>query len=364
MRRRKEKQGSPLFRVAAVLLVCGIAALSWRMGNGFQNFRQREARAAAASVMEPLRAAGDGDAITTNVSAPEAVSEPGALRKYLALLFGFDPLEPSTMLRYHVQLEPSSVPDETPIMAAYTPEEFDSEDFSPVEIEPIRGSSLAPIPVMQGQPLVLIYHTHAEEAYKKTSGQNYKEKPNSRTDNNDYNVVRLGAALTSLLNDQYGIATLHNTANYEPPKLGTAYVRSLKGMEEYAEEYPSLRVFIDIHRDAYSGSKSAQTVTIDGKKVARVMAVIGTGEGSNGQGFSVMPNWKENYKLASAVDHHLKAIDPNLSKGISVKTGRYNQHISDFSVLIEIGNNENSLEEALNAIPYVAQALSQVLPKQ
>lgn len=208
-----------------------------------------------------------------------------------------------------------------------------------------------------GGPQVLIYHTHTNEAYRQVPGQEYVEAGAWRTDNHQRSVVAVGDVLESEL-ERYGFTVLHDTTNHEPPSLKTAYDRSLVTMEKYAAEYPSLKVFIDLHRDAYGDEAAGAKdfVTVNGEECARVMFVVGTGEK-----YSVKPNYESNYKLALAVTNELEGIKKGLTRPIRVKTGRYNQQVSDMCLLIEIGHNANTLEQAMNSIKYVAQALSKVL---
>ena len=207
-------------------------------------------------------------------------------------------------------------------------------------------------------PQVLIYHTHTHEAYTKLEDQDYVEVAKWRTDNNMYNIVRVGEALALELSTKYGIAVLQDKTDTEYPQLGTSYSRSLKTVQKDMQANKDLKILIDLHRDAYNKGISPSTVTINGKKVARIMFVIGTGVGQTGVGFTERPDWKKNLALADAIKSRLMEFDPNLVRETSIKTGRYNQHLSTGCILIEVGHNENTLEEALNAVPYLAQAIA------
>ncbi len=99
-------------------------------------------------------------------------------------------------------------------------------------------------------------------------------------------------------------------------------------------------------------------VEIGGKRVARMMFVVGTGQGVTGVGWKERPQWQQNYQLALDITDELNSICPTLGKPVRVKTGRYNQHMSSRAMLIEVGHNKNTLEEALNAMPYFAQAIA------
>lgn len=210
-------------------------------------------------------------------------------------------------------------------------------------------------------PKILIYHTHTTEAYTPTDEMPYVATDEWRTDDNEKNVVRVGEELAELLRNEYGISVIHDTTNHEPPYLGTAYTRSIQTMEKYLEEYPSIELFIDVHRDAYTlaeGESNSDYAVVNGIRTARLMFVVGTGEGQTGAGFTVKPNYKENYALALAITENLQENSEKLVRPIRVKTGRYNQHIPGRSLLVEVGHNQNTLEEALASVPYLAEAIA------
>ena len=206
-------------------------------------------------------------------------------------------------------------------------------------------------------PQILIYHTHTTEAYRQTVEGEYVEAGAWRTNDQTHSVVAVGDVLDQEL-ERYGFQVLHDTTNHEPPSLKTAYDRSLVTMEDYQNKYPTIKVYIDLHRDAYNDVEAGKKdfVTVEGKECARVMCVVGTGEK-----YSVKPNYESNYKLALAFTSEMENIKKGFTRPIRVKTGRYNQQVSDMCLLIEIGHNANTLEQAENAARYVALALSRVL---
>lgn len=210
------------------------------------------------------------------------------------------------------------------------------------------------------EPKILIYHTHLTEAYFQTGDYSYKPTDPFRTDDNTKNVAAVGEKLANLLREKYGICVIHDTTDHEPPKLSTAYSRSEATMKKYREMYPSISMYIDVHRDAHvnNPTKTADYITIDGKEVARMMFVVGTGEGATGTGFDEMPDFTSNYALAEKISGRLLEYDEKLAKNMRVKTGRYNQHISNQCLLVEVGHTSNSLEQALNAVDYLAEAIA------
>lgn len=211
------------------------------------------------------------------------------------------------------------------------------------------------------KPTILIYHTHTLEAYTPTDQYPYEEHGGKwRTDDNTRNIVAVGEALAEELRG-YGFNVLHDITNHEPPKLSTAYERSVTTMESYKKKYPSLIMYIDLHRDACGSEVTSDYCVIDGEKTAKVMFVVGTGKGATGSGFDEMPDFESNYSYADAISEHLRSIHPELARDIRVKTGRYNQHISDCCLLIEVGHNMNTFEEALASVKHIASGIAAVM---
>jgi stage II sporulation protein P len=238
----------------------------------------------------------------------------------------------------------------------------DEEDISSgdVQVELTTPQIPAAFVPAGASPQVLIYHTHSYEAYDKQSGQDYLETSQWRTKDNDFNISAVGEALSKQLSAKYGIVALHDETDNECSQLGTAYSRSLKTMQKDLSENPGLKILIDLHRDAYSAGINPHTVTVNGKQAARVMIVVGTGAGQTGVGFTIKPDWQKNLLLAQAITDRLNAFDPQLARKVDIKTGRYNQHLSTGAILIEVGDNKNTLDEALATVPFLAQAIADV----
>lgn len=221
-------------------------------------------------------------------------------------------------------------------------------------IFPEDGFSLEVISVsnhQKKQKKIYIYHTHTYEAYKMDDEHFYTPTEKWRTADADYNVVRLGAELAKML-ENAGFYVKHDTTAYEPPKLSTAYSRSLEGLKIAAQEGYDL--YIDLHRDSYSKGNGPNSVESGGKALGRYLFLIGQGTGT---GFDERPDWQANQKAAKAISDALNGQVSDLSRGVSLKSGRYNQQAATPCILIEAGNNENTLPEMLNTIPYLAQAI-------
>ena len=205
-------------------------------------------------------------------------------------------------------------------------------------------------------PVVLIYHTHAEEAYRQTWDYTYEETGENtyKTLDKTKTVAALGELLKAEL-EQRGFTVIHDDTDVEPPEILSAYSRSLEVMEKY----PEATVYIDLHRNtADVRRKQDDVVVVDGKRCARMFFVVGTSIGTYEGEYNTAHDWQRNYALAKAVTERLRDVDPRFALDIRLKVGRYNQHVSPYCMLIELGHNANTFEDAANAIPYLAQALA------
>lgn len=204
---------------------------------------------------------------------------------------------------------------------------------------------------------VLIYHTHTYEAFEMTKDAQYRQTQQWRTKDNDHNVVRVGKELAALLT-ACGVQVTHDVTAFEPPTLSTAYARSLNMLEKRIDSGETYDLIIDLHRDAYSqGVPGGNTASAGGQTMARLMFLVGKGTGQTGAGFSDKPDWGYHLTVAQSLQDALNDQVNGLCKPTSVKSGRYNQHAARGCLLIEVGNNKNTLAQALTAMPYLAQAI-------
>ena len=198
---------------------------------------------------------------------------------------------------------------------------------------------------------VLIYHTHTHEAYEQAAGDEYQALEAWRTDDQSHSVVRVGEELAKCLQG-LGIEVVHDLTDHEPPQLGTAYTRSLDTLKGYQGQRFDLCV--DLHRDAWDQSMTgARTVAAQGAQAAKLMVLIG-----NGEGFEEKPDTQANLAYAQALTQRLNQLAEGICRPVLVNTGRYNQHLSTPSILVEVGHNKNTLAEALNAMPVLARAIA------
>ena len=243
-----------------------------------------------------------------------------------------------------------------PTLVTVTPEpaetslalDTENEHTDPAVVTRVSSQAL---PLSNGKR-VLIYHTHTHEAYQMTDQEAYTPLENWRTDDSSHNIVRVGDELTAEL-EKRGFEVVHDDTDFEQDDLSTSYSRSLEALLQRADEDYDL--IIDLHRDAYI--EGAQlTCSYAGRKSANLMVLIGKGDS-----FQEKPHFQENYALACALTEKINGLCPGLGREVMVKTGRYNQHFSDHSLLIEVGSNGNTLEEALSSMPILADAIEEVL---
>lgn len=206
-------------------------------------------------------------------------------------------------------------------------------------------------------PKVLVYHTHTSESYVLKQSQMGKKGVPSFNSDSRYNVVRVGEELSRNLK-KYGIDVLHNGTVHDAVR-DAAYGPALKTVQKYTKSYPSIKVFLDIHRDAADSPNKLRLVkSIKGKNAAQIMFVVGT------SGKLPHPDWNENLKFALRLQQKLNEKYPGLARPIWISNNRYNQHISDEALIIEIGGDGNLLSECLESTKYLAEALNEVMKKK
>ena len=220
------------------------------------------------------------------------------------------------------------------------------------ENEHTDTTAAAPAPKIR--PSVLIYHTHTHEAYQQTEGDCYEESYDKwRTADNAHNVVCVGDALAAALEAE-GVTVVHDVTDHEQEDFDTAYERSLETLQQY--EGMDFDLYIDLHRDAYgTDPEDAVTVSVGQTTMAKLMLLVGTGEG-----FAVRPDATGNYKFALELTERINALAPGLCRDVLVKSKRYNQHMGR-CILLEVGHNLNTLDEALATVPYAARAIAGLL---
>lgn len=228
-----------------------------------------------------------------------------------------------------------------------------------INIKNLLNSSLGFKIEKNTEPQVLIMHTHTTETFMLSNEDYYTEDFSSRTTDADKNMVKIGEIITQKLNSA-GIATLHDTTKHDYPEYTGSYGRSAATVKSYLNKYKSIKIVLDLHRDAISSGESDKvklTAEINGKKAAQVMLVMGSQSGS----ITNHENWQENLKLALKLQQTLETKYPTLARPLSLMSKKYNQNLSTGSLLIEFGTDANTLDEASYSAELVADALISLL---
>lgn len=201
------------------------------------------------------------------------------------------------------------------------------------------------------EPQILIFHTHGSEGFS-----------DSRAGEVADTIIGAGELLAEILREKHGYHVIHDTTLFDrkngKDNRNYAYNDALDYLEVFLEEHPSIEVIIDLHRDA--GTK--RVTTINGKPTAKVMLFNGLCRNTQGK-LTYLPN--ENLKDNLAFSFQMKLIGdelyPGLMNRIFLKDYRYNMHLAERYLLIELGTEKNTVEEAMNAMEPLADVLSQVL---
>ena len=206
-----------------------------------------------------------------------------------------------------------------------------------------------------GEPQILIMHTHATESYQTWPDPVFDENYTARSKNTALNMVAVGAEMARVLNAA-GINTLHDTTLYDAPGYTSSYQRSRAGVQDYLARYPSIKIVLDVHRDAIEdsdGTRVKPVCEIDGESTAQVMVIAGCDNG----GSIALPNWRLNLRFAAAWEAAMEGAYPGLTRPVLCGYRFYNQDLTTGSLLIEIGGHANTLDEALRAGRYAAEGL-------
>ena len=203
------------------------------------------------------------------------------------------------------------------------------------------------------EPTVLILHTHGTESYTKQSGERYKESSAFRTLDKQYNMISLGDHLARLL-EAGGVKVIHDRELHDYPSYSGSYTHARKSIAAYLKEHPSIRLVLDLHRDA-SGDNTNQMrtkATVDGKSSAQLMLVVGT----NGTGLK-HPDWEKNLALGLKLHTQCERLAPGIMRYVNLRAQRFNQDLSPGALIVEIGAAGNTHDEALTATEVLAQAI-------
>lgn len=219
-----------------------------------------------------------------------------------------------------------------------------------LDINKLLGKSMLLSEYADG-PQVLIYHTHSQEAYA-----------DSVSGDSSTSVVALGAELAGILSEKYGITVMHHTGQYDVVSRNNAYANALPDLQQILSENPSIEVVIDLHRDGVPSTTHLVT-EINGKPTAQVMFFNGLSRTTSQGDLAYLANPYIEDNLAFSFQTQLAAAEyyPGFTRKIYLKGYRYNMHLVPKSMLIEVGAQTNTFEEAKNAMEPLANILAMVL---
>lgn len=204
--------------------------------------------------------------------------------------------------------------------------------------------------VATGEPQVLIIHTHTTESY-------YGSNENFRTTDKAQNMVAVGDEIVKEL-EKKGIGVIHDTEFYDYPSYNGGYARSAETIKRVLAEHPTIKIVLDVHRDALGSgnSKTAPTAVVDGNKVAQILIVSNCTNDKNN-----LPNFKSNLNFAARLENKLETIAPGITRPLLFSYRDYNQALAPGCILTEIGGHANTLQQAKWAGKYLGRALADVV---
>ena len=219
-----------------------------------------------------------------------------------------------------------------------------------LSVEKLLGMDMT-LPQEGDGPQILIYHTHSQEAFA-----------DSVPGDVNTGIVGVGECLTKILTEQYGYRVLHNTGQYDVETRDNAYSRALPAVEQILAENPSIQVILDLHRDEVA-EETRLVTDIQGRPTARFMFFNGLSRTRKTGDIDYLANENQEANLAFSFQMQLKAAEyyPGLTRRIYLKGYRYNMHLRPRTLLVELGAQNNTVEEAINACDPLAHILDMVL---
>ena len=293
----------------------------------------------------------------TAASLPEAAAPTGGIESYLVKLLGDDARPegagavieknyPQGSGEKYVACGTGSIKNNTRQTAA----DIAAEIQAPLPFGVEKDSP---------DPQILIMHTHATEDYRLSAGLWYSPGDGARTTDTNLNMCAVGRVMADTLNAA-GLNTLHDETLNDYPSYTGSYENSRAVVQRYLSQYPSIKVVLDVHRDAIEtegGSRMAPVCTVDGRQAAQVMIICGCDNGGSVR----LPSWRQNLRFAAAWERSMEGMYPGFTRPVLFSYRFYNQDLTTGSLLIEIGGHGNNLNEALYAGQLAANGLVQAL---
>ena len=200
----------------------------------------------------------------------------------------------------------------------------------------------------QEAPSILIVHTHATECYTPAEGEDFTASGYYRTRDPAYNMVSIGAEIARILTEG-GIGVIHDTTLHDDPDYNYAYINTRKTIQQYLQRYPSIRMVLDIHRDA-SDTQQGQLTThgvVGGQDSAQIMLVVGTNYAS----------WHENTALALKLSVLMERADVGITRPVYLRQERFNMDLTTGSLIVEVGAAGDTHAQAMLAANAFARSV-------
>ncbi|MDE5768891.1 MAG: stage II sporulation protein P [Oscillospiraceae bacterium] len=208
-----------------------------------------------------------------------------------------------------------------------------------------------------GTPQVLIMHTHTTESFEPYERETYDSSFNYRTTDSSKNMIMVGDAIAQQL-EQAGIGVIHDTTIHDYPSYTGSYERSAVTVQNALIQYPSIKIVLDIHRDAIGGDGVIKqpVAEIDGRKASQVMIISGCDDGTMD-----MPEYLKNFRFACLLQQQMEADYPGFTRPILFDYRKYNQNLTTGSILIEVGSHGNTLDQVEYAGELIGSSLARAL---
>lgn len=223
-------------------------------------------------------------------------------------------------------------------------------------------SQKSDLSVNKSEPSVLIFHSHTTESYQLLDRSFYAVGFIPRSNDENRNMVRVGEEICREI-EKAGYKVIHDKKIHDYV-YSSAYDDSRKSVIEYLKKYNSIKVILDIHRDAIQtddGTKIKPVTTLMGRKAAQLMIITGCGE--EGSGVENFPHWRQNLIFACELQDVLEEKFPTITRPVFFCPRRYNMNLSHTSLLVEVGSDANTLDEACFSGRCLGAAVSEILSR-
>ncbi len=230
--------------------------------------------------------------------------------------------------------------------------ETKSLDIEKVLSEPLELS------IDKSKPAVLIFHSHTSEGYELIERDWYACDRSSRSNDEKINIVRVGTEIADYLTAS-GYTVIHDKTIHDG-SYNDSYPKSRNTVAKHLEEHPEIQIVLDIHRDSVTqnnGEKLKFINTIGKKKAAQLMIITGAEEGK----VEDFPDWEYNLRFALRLQQKCTDMFPGLMRPVLFSQRKYNMDMTRFSLLVEMGSEANTLEEACYSGRMLAVSLAALM---